>query len=80
MTRDTLARRIFLILLIGAALSASAALWLSDSLYRQRQADQDRSQAAARIAAALPVLMSGADFKGVARAADGWFQALLTSP
>jgi len=71
MTRDTLARRIFLILLIGAALSASAALWLSDTLYRQRQADQDRSQAAARIAAALPVLMTGADFKGVAPAADG---------
>ncbi len=71
MTRDTLARRIFLILLIGAALSASAALWLSDSLYRQRQADQDRSQAAARIAAALPVLITGADFKGVARAAGG---------
>ncbi|WP_312596202.1 ATP-binding protein [Brevundimonas sp.] len=71
MTRDTLARRIFLILLIGAALSAAAALWLSDSLYRQRQADHDRIQAAARIAAALPVLMTGADFKGVARAADG---------
>ncbi|HBI19658.1 MULTISPECIES: ATP-binding protein [unclassified Brevundimonas] len=71
MTRDTLARRIFLILLIGAALSAAAALWLSDSLYRQRQADQDRSQAAARIAAALPVLRSGADVRGVARAAEG---------
>lgn len=70
MTRDTLVRRLFLILLIGAALSAAAALWLSDAAYRRRQADEGRTDAAARIVSALQVLPSGATYPGVNRARD----------
>ncbi len=67
MNRDTLVRRLFLILLVGAALSATAALWLSDAAYRRRQADEGRTDAAQRIASALQVLPSGAPYPGVNR-------------
>ena len=65
---DTLARRLFLILLIGAALSAAAALWLSDAAYRRRHAEEGFADAAARIAAAMQVLPSGGVYPGVRRA------------
>jgi signal transduction histidine kinase len=69
MMRDTLALRLFLLLLVGAILSASAALWVSDAAYRRRQADDGRETAAARVALALQVLPAGATLPGV-RLAD----------